>query len=205
MSSGKTGGSKIREEAVAFSLGTSISFPQNDLDQCPGLNLCLCIHLHFSPLRSLIVILQQPSHFALTIPMCHTYRSFLSPDGETNVCIFRSLAEVIPYKWQSPIVSWSPKPTPHQLTLPSDGDLQSSPEELLSFMTEIFVWPFGTTSENSRSSGNWKLQVENNLMITLPQITLSVYMSLPIHLILMSFPCQESPWTGDDIEGQLKG
>lgn len=57
----------------------------------------------------------------------------------------------------------------------------------------MFAWLFGTRSENSRSSGNWKVWAGNNVTVTLTQITLLVYMALPnrsLHLILIPSPWQ---------------
>lgn len=94
----------------------------------------------------------------------------------------------IAYKWQTPlIVSSQLVSEAHTvfLTIPSDRDFQSPSEVLLWFITEMFVWLFGTVSENSWSSENWKLWVEKNMMITFTQITLSVDLALPVHLIFL--------------------
>lgn len=50
-----------------------------------------------------------------------------------------------------------------------------------------------TTSGNSWNSGNWKVWVENNVMTTVIQIMLSVYMALPnpsLHWLPAPFPWQ---------------
>lgn len=92
-------------------------------------------------------------------------------------------------KWQTPLIINSQllvsKAHTVLLTIPSDRDFQSPSEVLLWLIVEMFVWLFGTVSENSWSSENWKLWVEKNLTITFTQITLLVYLALPIHLIFL--------------------
>ena len=82
-------------------------------------------------------------------------------------------------RWQTPLTVNSQlvsKAHTVLLTIPSDRDFQSPSEVLLWFIVEMFVWLFGTVSENSWSSENWKLWVGKNMMITFTQITLLVYL-----------------------------